>query len=171
MIIQKYKSEKTSINTVTKVYKRFNFKSNSLILDYGGGKYDTNKKFMEDKGHKLLVYDPYNRDSNHNNKVLDEINVHNGADIIVCANVLNVILEDEIIDDILENLMKYTNEFSIIYIQIYEGDKSGIGKVTSKGFQRNLKSSYYISYLEKIFKDYNIRQFGNIFELTRKRYD
>jgi hypothetical protein len=43
---QEFSSKNTSVNTITKVYKRFKFKANSLILDYGGGKYDTNKAYL-----------------------------------------------------------------------------------------------------------------------------
>ena len=42
---QKYSSKDTSINVVNKVYKQYLFNANSKILDYGGGKYDTNKEY------------------------------------------------------------------------------------------------------------------------------
>ena len=68
------------------------------------------------------------------------------------------------------DILNYVKDTTIVYIQIYEGDKSGIGKVTSKGYQRNLKSKYYLSFIENIFKDYNIKCNGNIFEVF-KEYD
>ena len=99
---QKYTSKDTSINTVNKIYKTYNFPANSLILDYGGGKYDTNQEYMASKGIKLIVFDPYNRSKTHNAQVLKRAKL--GVDYIVCSNVLNVIAEPEVIRDVLETI-------------------------------------------------------------------
>ena len=111
---QKYSSKDTSINTVNKVYKSYNFPENSLILDYGGGKYDSNKKYMDDKNNsKVVIYDKYNREIEHNNNVLEYCK-QNVPDFIVCSNVLNVIMEDEIIDYICRDISDYCRENTII---------------------------------------------------------
>ena len=164
---QEYTSEKTSINKVTKVYKRFKFKENSIILDYGGGKYDTNKEYMKTLGCNLLVYDPYNRTEIENSYALNYVMSNGGADFIVCANVLNVIKEDDILLDILNNLLLYANSSTKFYIQVYEGDKSGIGKETVKGYQRNEKTLNYIQMIKMVFKNYNIKRYENIYEVWK----
>lgn len=145
--MQEYTSKDTCINTVNKVYKVMQCQAGSVILDYGGGKYDSNKEFMAAKGVYLFVYDPYNRSKEHNAQVLSTIQQCMGADIVVCSNVLNVIKEENIIQDIVKNLFKYVKPGGKIYIQVYEGNGSGIGKVTNKGYQRNEKMANYLKYL------------------------
>lgn len=168
MLKQKYKSNKTSVNSITKVYNKFDFGLNSLILDYGGGRFDTNKNFMESKGHKLFVYDPYNRSNEHNEEVISLVLSYGGADIIVCANVLNVIYEDEVVYYILNDMKKYMHNETIIYIQIYEGDKTGVGRETIKGYQRNLMAGLYYDFINEVYKDFEITKLGNIFKIVRK---
>lgn len=166
---QEYTSKNTSINKVTKVYKQYNF-LNKLILDYGGGKYDTNKVYLSKFGNTTYIYDPYNRTEDENNYALKQIMVHNGADIVVCANVLNVIKEDYILEDILLNLLKYVKYNGIIYVQIYQGNGSGVGKITTKGYQRNEKVRCYYNLIKSIYCDSDIILKGNIYEI-RNKYD
>lgn len=164
--MQTYTSAGTSINTLTKVYTKMDFSQGNKILDYGAGKYDTNKEYMKSKGKILYTYDPYNRPEDENNKVLSYVLASGGVDYVVCANVLNVIAEDSIIEDILHNLWKLTRPGGIIYIQIYEGDKSGISGPTKRGYQRNWKASDYARYFIRLGWTYK-RAEGNIFIINR----
>jgi hypothetical protein len=149
---QKYTSKDTSINVINKVYKKYEFKENSLILDYGGGKYDSNVIYMKNKNNSIvLVYDKYNKDIEHNKKVLDYCR-KNIPNYVVCSNVLNVIMEDEIINEICTDILNYCNNETIVIFAIYECDKSGIGKETSKGYQRNEKTKEYLKFIEKYYK-------------------
>lgn len=168
---QKHTSENTSINTITKVYNQIQFESGTILLDYGGGKYDTNTEYLADMGIRCLVYDPYNRSEEHNKIVIDFIEDIEGADYIVCANVLNVIEEDEIILDILEHIKSLIHEDGKIYIQIYESDKSGQGEVTTKGYQRNQRTITYRSLIQEVFikRDWTISRKSNIFEVRPNR--
>ena len=145
---QKYSSKDTSINVVNKVYKQYDFQPNSLILDYGGGKYDANIEYMKAKGVTVLVYDKYNRSETSNNQVLSYVAEHQ-PNYIVCSNVLNVILEDEIIDEILRTIQRY--DANKVIFAIYEGNRSGVGQETSKGYQRNQKTKAYVPMIEKYF--------------------
>lgn len=107
-----------------------------VLLDYGCGRYINHvKKFVEKKGGVYHGYDPYWVDEKDNETALSC-----NPDIIVCNNVLNVIQEDEIIEHILELLLSYGKP---MVIKIYEGDGSGVGKVTPNGYQRNQKTSSY----------------------------
>lgn len=165
---QKYSSKDTSINTVNKVYKSYDFPENSLILDYGGGKYDSNKKYMCDKNNsKVVIYDKYNREIEHNNNVLEYCK-QNVPDFIVCSNVLNVIMEDEIIDYICRDISDYCRENTIIIFSIYECDKSGIGKVTTKGYQRNQRTCDYLSFIKKYF---DVKTVKNCLIICKKKED
>lgn len=145
--MQQYTSKDTSINTVNKVYKSMKCRPGSIILDYGGGKYDSNRDYMKEKGASLYVYDPFNRSKEHNNSVVSFIRSNHGADIVVCSNVLNVIKEEEVISDIVRNLFACVKTDGKIYIQIYEGNGSGVGEVTKKGYQRHEKTAAYVKYL------------------------
>jgi hypothetical protein len=151
---QKYSSKDTSINVVNKVYKKYNFKPNTTILDYGGGKYDTNTEYMKGKNIEVLVYDKYNRTEEHNREIKEKVK-HQNLDYIVCSNVLNVIFEDDIIDSILKEISSYKK--AITLIAIYEGNKSGVGTETTKGYQRNEKVNIYIDKIKKYFNIINIK--------------
>lgn len=152
MVKQKYTSADTSINVVNRVYKEVPFPPNSIILDYGGGKYDTNTEYMAKKGVKILVYDPYNRSPTHNARVINYVK-NNGVDYIVCSNVLNVIPEDTNMEQAIANIAKLAKKKSKVYFTVYEKNKSGIGQVTTQGYQRNQKTKYYLPFIEKYFKN------------------
>lgn len=149
-LYQEYTSKDTCINAVSAVYKYID-KHNIVILDYGGGKYNTNVEYMKNKcGSTVLVYDPFNRSDSHNTDVLNYFKV-NPAEYVVLSNVLNVIKEDEIIYDILNNVKTLMSETGSLYIKIYERDRSGKGCLTVKGWQRNQKLNDYIPYLKNVF--------------------
>lgn len=155
---QLYSSADTSINTVSAVYKLIDA-PNTVILDYGGGKYDTNAEYMLQKcNSRVLVFDPYNRTPEHNSKVIQYFKL-NPAKVVVCSNVLCVIKEDEIILDILGNIKDLMAYDGILYIKIYERDKTGIGCKTTKGWQRNQKLSDYVPFITTVFgRDYFIER-------------
>ena len=148
---QQYTSKDTSISTVNKVYTNMYFAPGSVILDYGGGKYDKNTEYMQNKGCKVLVYDPYNRTEEHNKAVFEYIQ-NNPIDYIVCSNVLNVIKEIPVIEQILGNIkqiQEVNKSKCVVYITVYEGDKSGEGKITKKGYQRNEPLKHYLGIVSK----------------------
>lgn len=142
--MQTYTSKETSISTVNKVYKDLPITTEpKVILDYGCGKYNNNKEIAESKGYIWLGYDPYNRTDEENNESMLYITRNGKADIVICSNVLNVIAENDIIQSIANTLPMFGNK---VLVTIYEGDKSGIGKVTKKGYQRNEKAIEYTKY-------------------------
>lgn len=161
--MQRYTSADTSINVVNKVYNKYEFNSHTVVLDYGGGRFDANTRFMKGKGVDIYVYDKYNRTKEHNRTVRKYMK-RRPPDYVVCSNVLNVIYEDEIIDQILQDIAQYTT--AKVLFSFYEGDGSGKGKETTKGYQRNQKSKDYIPMINKYF-DITSKQNG-IYECVRK---
>ena len=148
---QEYSSKDTCINTVSAIYKQVTFGLCETILDYGGGKYDTNAEYMrETRNCEVLVYDPYNRSYKNNREILEYF-TRRPARNVVCSNVLNVIKEDEIILGILRHIYSLMDKNGYLYIKVYERDKSGVGCKTTKGWQRNQKLSEYIPFIEKAF--------------------
>lgn len=154
-IKQKYTSVNTSINTVNGIYKKIvgKYPLGTSILDLGCGRYDSNKDFADENGFVWFGIDPYNRTQEYNDTSLNAL--HRWCKvpkIIMINNVLNVVAEDSVLENILSQAYNYADDNTDIYITIYEGDKSGIGKVTTKGYQRNQKVNEYIDYINKFFE-------------------
>lgn len=150
--MQEYTSANTSLNQIPAVSKLLDYDVIDCILDYGCGAYTAFKELVESHGVEYHGYDPYHKPD------LNELVCE--PDVIVCANVLNVIKEDEVIHEILDNLSSYPN--AKVYIQVYEGNKSGQGKPTKKGcYQRNQKVIEYKEMIEQYFN--SVTKKGNIF--------
>lgn len=119
------------------------------LLDIGGGKYDKGMEYL--KHHYNIngvVYDPFNRSEYHNMKVMY---VSTGYDVITCCNVLNVINCPYARHDVITKCMDWVKEGGKVYFQIYEGNGSGIGKETSKGYQMNKKTQEYMQEINAVF--------------------
>lgn len=151
MMHQEFDSAGTSVNQIASIYKLKNiFKKGDRVLDYGGGKYDTATEFMAKKGVSVQVYDPFNRTPEHNRMVLKRF-MNKAPDVIVCANVLNVIKEPEIIVDIVQNIKRLAGRNTKVLISVYERDKTGIGVRTDKGWQRNERAEEYGKFILPYF--------------------
>lgn len=167
-IKQKITSANTSVNVINGIYKKIvgKYALGTSILDIGCGKYDTNKEFADTNGFAWFGIDPYNRTPEYNDASLNALyNWSDAPDIIMLNNVLNVIAEDDVLMDIVRQVYNYAGENTDVYITIYEGDKSGIGKVTSKGFQRNEKVNNYIDYVCEFFEV--VEKIGNILKVRK----
>jgi hypothetical protein len=77
----------------------------------------------------------------------------NYYDCIICSNVLNVISDISIVFDIVRKIFnKVTLRKQAIFVTVYEGDKSGVGKITKKDcYQRNQVLSDYLKYFNAVF--------------------
>ena len=140
----------TSQKQLPALYKyldRFTFHA---LLDYGCGKYDVFKRYVESLGKTYFGYDKYNQ---------PEQALSYRPDLITCANVLNVIDND----DTLNEIIAYIASYGVPAIfSIYEGNRSGVGKVTKKDcYQRNQRAAFYMSYLGKHFR--RVERKGNVF--------
>ena len=143
--MQRNTSANTSLNQIPKVWKYIEYDRIDTLLDYGCGRYDKFKEYVESQGVNYFGYDKYNR-SEHEN----EIALACSPDIITCCNVLNVIDSLSEIEYIVARLSEYACP---VIFSIYEGNKSGIGKVSKKDcFQRNQRASLYIPLIEEYFE-------------------
>lgn len=149
-IKQEFSSAKTSIKQVAAGFKKINWTEGSVNLDWGGGKYDLATMWLAERGVTNYVYDPFNRSSAENSKALKS-----NPNTITCFNVFNVIKEDEIIIDILKKMKKLHP--AQIYIMTYEGDRSGVGKQTSAGYQRNMKTKDYLPLIHEVFPSASVK--------------
>lgn len=134
---QTYTSANTSINKnkLPAIYNKIDWEQYSYmsVLDIGCGKYTNHiEELMKSHNNSYCGYDPYNKPNSQLDYCL----------IGICSNVLNVIDSEDAIIEVVEQLAKYTRQS---FITVYEGDKSGIGKVTKNDcYQRNQKLDWYL---------------------------
>lgn len=152
---QEYTSKDTSINStkLPAIYRLVNLYPGELVLDYGGGKFDIAAEEMAKKDVTVLIYDPYNRSSSHNNQVIKTIRANGGSDVTLCSNVLNVIKEPEARLNVLKNIAKLTSPGGDIYITVYEGSGKGNEGATKSGYQLNKKTADYMDEVQSVFPD------------------
>jgi len=142
--------------------------SGGVNLDIGGGRFDKASDFVrEELGGTNFVFDPFNRSVEHNERVIDEIVSRGGADTVTVANVLNVIPEQDNQLRVIEQALEGLRPGGTAYFSVYTGDRSGIGRATSKGFQQNLPTADYVPLIESIFGADNVRRQGDIIIATR----
>lgn len=111
----------------------------SCNLDYGGGRYDTATNYLEGFGIENHVYDPYNRSAEHNTEALSH-----EFDSVTLLNVLNVIESPQERREVIRDAYSRLKE-GVMIIQIYEGDKSGVGTISKKQtYQGNRKTEFYV---------------------------
>ena len=169
---QLYDSADTSINVSKKpagyneLKKRGEIKDGDVIVDIGGGRFDNLVEDAAEEGATVKVYDPFNRTPEHNAAVVDSVK-DGQADMAMSHNVLNVIQEDKNIIDIAvqaENAIKPNGK---AHFSVYEGDGKGVGKVTTKGYQRNEKTQAYVPLIEQVFGKGNVTKKGKIITATK----
>lgn len=156
---QKYKSSGTSVNSgrlpaIVHVWDDCTT-SGVAILDYGCGKYDNTREYLESKGFRYFGYDPFNRTEEENNLAMKE---HNYTYAIL-SNVLNVIAEKKIRLQVMYDIKRHLTLNGVLYIKIYEGNGSGVTKVNEKrnSCQLNLKTRDYLPEVESVFGSKNVR--------------
>ena len=149
---QKITSADTSVNQVAATFKKVDFKPGTKNLDYGGGKYDAGTDYMKSIGVENFVYDPFNRTEEHNKDVISKM-AKDKADTVTVNNVLNVIAEGDARDFVVKDAARYLKPNGTAYFLVYEGDRSGEGKRTSKGFQNNKKAEFYLPVVKESFSD------------------
>ena len=159
---QEFSSAATSINksklpeAYTTIHKKFGWTPETTHIDIGGGKFDNAVEFLGKMGVKAHVYDPYNRSEEHNAKVMKEVG-EGGADSASLFNVLNVIKEPEYRHEALQTAHSTLKPGGKIFISIYEGDRSGVGKQTKKdSWQNNMTTAAHLPEVQKVFPNAKI---------------
>ena len=150
---QKISSAATSINSskLPAIFRMVKFQPDTMNLDYGGGRFDNAAEELAKMNVTNLVYDPYNRSSEHNSEVLKQVRTNGGADTVTISNVLNVIAEPEARQTVLRNAKKLVKPGGKVYITVYEGNKSGSGAETKAGYQLNKDTKDYVDEISQVF--------------------
>ena len=145
----------TSIKHIPALFNKIEFSENETIINFGCGRYPD---MVNDKlKNTIISYDPQfdKKENNKTNVVTDIVDLYKIVDsfngerdvITLCANVFNV-LTDDLLDDVIIQLTALHYIGCKIFISVYEGDKSGVHKKTTKGFQRNEKTNQYLYLLD-----------------------
>lgn len=149
--VQQYTSADTSLNQIPSIFKRVQWHQGTTNIDIGGGRFNTATDYMKEQGVNNIVFDSFNRDTEHNRNAFDKIKAK--GDTVTVANVLNVIKEGEIRDNVILQAAKALKPDGTAYFGIYEGSGTGEGKATSKGWQNNRKTADYVAEIAKHFND------------------
>lgn len=174
---QEFTSENTSINSkkLPAIFNMVTFNPGTVNLDYGGGRFNNVAEYLKQYDVINLVYDPYNRSSEHNQEVIRLIREHGGADTATCSNVLNVIKEPEVRLNVLKNISKLVKSGGTVYITVYEGKGNNEGAPTKSGYQLNRKTADYLEEIQEVFPECKRR--GKLIEcvnssaITSSTYD
>lgn len=152
---QEYTSANTSINSskLPAIFKLINLSPNTINLDFGGGRFDNASEYLATKNVTNLIYDPYNRSSEHNKNVLDTIRKNNGADTATCSNVLNVIKEENARHTVIQNIYNLLKSNGTAYFTVYEGTGKGNEGATKSGYQLNRKTVDYVDEIKEVFSN------------------
>lgn len=150
---QTYTSANTSINRtkLPAVYRKVTI-TTPFVLDYGCGKYTAHiRDHVAEQNAYYLPYDPYNQPEKVNEgacQMLNRCAEYHKPVTVICSNVLNVINDRNEIKNIakvIRHIVRETN--GVAYITVYEGDKTGTGRVTGKDqYQRNEPLRNYLKY-------------------------
>lgn len=176
--VQKYSSAGTSLNQIPSLHNKLINKKiiqdKDIILDYGGGKYDTAANYIKKLYPNSIIYvhDLFNRKKKHNIDVESEIENAGGADVILLSNVLNVVREPKTRIKIFKNLKKFMkkDKSTKVYITIYNAprkvDKYSetdgiVGQESKDGCWQNCQNlDFYVPEVEKVFK--NVKKLGGM---------
>lgn len=145
-------SAKTSRNQIPRVFKLVanRFEEGTTNVDIGGGAWEMSTEFLETRGVRNLVYDPYNRTVAHNASVINEVS-GGRADTVTVANVLNVIKEKAARKRVLlqaENAIKPDGE---VYISVHDAKRSGGPQATRDGWQNSWPLKKYTDEIAEVF--------------------
>ena len=163
---QKFTSADTSINSTTApaLFKKIIFLDSDTVFDYGCGKYP--EIIAKSLKCDYFGYDKFNQPESVNNAFMRAAKIAPNR-VFTCCNVLNVIDSDDVIQSIIDYA---TANFSRIYFQIYEGNKSGTAKITKNGtcYQRNAKTADYLKHFRFPVNAFQVKIVGNIITMMKK---
>lgn len=159
MKIQTYTSATTSINAsrLPAIYGRLDADALRMqqVLDYGCGRYiDHIRAHVEAVcDGEYLPYDLFNQPAEVNARSRAEAARGDIGLSVICSNVLNVIDSTDVVKAIAAELAAYAADGAAVYVTVYEGDRSGVGRPTGTDtYQRNEKVIKYLQFFPANFR-------------------
>ena len=145
-------SEHTSIRQVPALHKALvsagELKSWQVNADIGGGRFEDATAFLRSQKVTNLVYD-CQLERAHNESVLRRL--RDGADSATVANVLNVIPDPKVRDEVIQLTANVLRVGGVAWFAVYEGDRSGKARATTKGWQENRSIASYLREVSRVF--------------------
>lgn len=166
-VSQAISSAKTSIMQIPALFKHKAVKFGDVNIDIGGGRFDLATNYLASIGTTNLVFDPFNRPETTNASTLDYLRSGKRADTATCANVLNVIAEEEARKNVILEVAKAIKPDGVAYFMVYEGNGTGIGKETSAGYQNNRKTADYVQEISQLFD--SVQRSGKLITATKPK--
>jgi hypothetical protein len=155
-VYQEVSSGGTSVAILPRLFSRCSFLSGTINADIGGGRFDKASHFLFERGVENLVYDPFNRSYEHNCAVA--LRVQGGqCATATLANVLNVIADPVLRDRVLAQAADAIGDDGRVFIQVFEREKTGVGCLTSKGWQENRRLESYLPEIQRHFNAIALR--------------
>lgn len=156
-ISQGFGSAATSLNQVASAMRKIDWKPGTVNVDIGGGRFDKATEYLREQGVESMVFDPFNRDAEHNRQVAERVRDEK-VDTVTCNNVLNVIDSASSRANVILQAAKALKPGGTAYFSVYEGDKSGVGRQTkSDSWQNNRVTKDYVSEIERYFDDVTVK--------------
>lgn len=155
--MQGFGSAGTSLNQVARAFRHIDWKPGTVNVDIGGGRFDRATEYLAEKEVENLVFDPFNRDAEHNRAIAERIR-EKKAETVTCNNVLNVIDTERSRANVILQAAKALKPEGTAYFSVYEGDKSGVGRQTkSDSWQNNRPTKDYIDEVKQYFDDVTLK--------------
>jgi len=156
-VSQGFGSAATSLNQVASAMRKIDWKPGTVNVDIGGGRFDKATEYLREQGVESMVFDPFNRDAEHNRQVAERVRDEK-VDTVTCNNVLNVIDSASSRANVILQAAKALKPGGTAYFSVYEGDKSGVGRQTkSDSWQNNRVTKDYVSEIERYFDDVTVK--------------
>lgn len=124
-------------------------------IDIGGGRFDETTEYLREHFQvQNVVYDPFTRSEEHNNETLFE-NKKSGClrsyHSATSMSVLNVINLEESRREHIELMFEMIRPGGVALFKVYNGDGSGVEKITEMRYQSNKGAEYYFEEVARVF--------------------
>ena len=151
-------SSDTSINDkkTAATFTKVKFAKGGVNADIGGGRFDNATELLKTEGVRNVIFDPFNRQEGHNRAAAGRVR-DGQADTTTVNNVLNVIQDAANRDKVIRQAANAVKTDGTSYFLIYQGDGSGAGRATSKGWQENRKTRDYIGEIKAHYGDVKVK--------------
>ena len=154
---QAYHSNNTSINQIPALHKTVMKHGlfRCINFDNGAGKYINATNILEESLVLNVRFDPFNLSKEVNENAYRYRGL---CDTSTIANVLNVIKEESVQLEVLRRSHAMVKENGFVFISVYEGSKTGIGRQTKKDcWQNNKRLAEYLPLVKKVFSNAQIK--------------
>ncbi|EGQ8153749.1 hypothetical protein QPB21_003944 [Vibrio alginolyticus] len=125
------------------------------ILNFGCGKFpELTEEYLTNYHKQIMMVTHYDPNSKAKGVVSNIVEIDSSKRrfcVMLCANVLN---ECKDLDAVIADMAKI--DFDCAVIQIYEGNRSGKGRKTRDGYQRNEPVSAYLPILTSNFHKFDV---------------